>query len=423
MLQDHSPLEGLALEEKVFSVSEINRLVKQRLEAEFEEIWVEGEISNFRAPASGHYYFSLKDETSRLRAVMFHNKNALLPFVPDDGMLVLARGRLTLYEPRGDYQIQIYELEPRGEGALQLAFEQLKKKLQEEGLFDQEQKQKLPLLPQRIGIVTSPTGAAIRDVLRIISNRFANVEILVYPVRVQGERAGPEIATGIEYLNQHHSELDVLLVTRGGGSLEDLWAFNEEVVARALFHSKIPTVSAVGHEIDFTIADFVADVRASTPSAAAEIVVQRKDDLLERMQSLSTRLVNGFQGNVSHLTQQVISLAHHRAFRQTEATLNRSSQWLDEQRYRLFQSMSLRLAPMRSRIDGAGNRLATLNPWAVLERGYSLTVDEDNRLVSSVEQINVGANIHTILSKGRIVSTVTDIQTEARAGSEHREEG
>jgi len=276
---------------KILTVTELTHQIKKHLEEGFEEIWIEGEISNFRSPSSGHYYFTLKDDKSQIKAVVFRFMGRYLKFKPQDGLLVICRGRINVYEPRGEYQLILDYMEPKGIGALQLAFEQLKEKLQKEGLFDPEHKKPLPLLPQKIGMVTSPTGAAVRDLLNVIGRRFPNMEILINPVKVQGEGAAQEIASAIEELNCLPG-IDVIIVARGGGSLEDLWAFNEEIVARAIYHSSIPIISAVGHEIDFTIADFVADVRAPTPSAAGELVVRDKVELTNLVESLSSRLGN-----------------------------------------------------------------------------------------------------------------------------------
>jgi exodeoxyribonuclease VII large subunit len=276
---------------KILSISEITQLIKENLEKAFGEVWVEGELSNVRSPASGHYYFTLKDETSQLRAVLFRYMGRQLKCELRDGMLFICHGRISLYEPRGDYQLIVDYLEPKGVGALQLAFEQLKEKLRGEGLFDPEHKKPIPFLPGRIGIVTSPTGAAIRDLLKVMGRRFPPMDILISPVRVQGEGAAREIAQAIERLGRMGG-IGVIIVTRGGGSLEDLWAFNEEIVARAIYGCPVPVISAVGHEIDFTIADFVADLRAPTPSAAGELAVPEMAELLNRIRELSGRLRN-----------------------------------------------------------------------------------------------------------------------------------
>ncbi|HKT12549.1 MAG TPA: exodeoxyribonuclease VII large subunit, partial [Terriglobia bacterium] len=269
----------LVPERKLYTIAELSLAVKNLLETSFPDVWVTGEVSNLRAAASGHYYFTLKDASARLRAVCFRNQARYLKYKPQDGLSVIARGRLSVYEARGEYQLYVEYIEPAGVGALQLAFEQLKKKLASEGLFDEARKKHLPVLPRAIGVVTSSSGAAIRDILRVINRRFPNMNVFLYPATVQGNSAAAEIVEGIEYFNQH-PVIDVMIVGRGGGSLEDLWPFNEEIVARAIAASSIPVISAVGHETDFTISDFVADRRAPTPSAAAEIAVRRKEDFL-----------------------------------------------------------------------------------------------------------------------------------------------
>src|ERR1700693_1156330 len=280
---------NLVPERKIWSVSELTARIRDLLEGNFRELLVEGEISNCRAAQSGHIYFTLKDARAQIRCVCFRDQARLLKFRPEDGLHVTVRGSLGVYEQRGEYQIYVGTIEPVGFGALQLAFEQLKARLQAEGLFDESRKKPLPMLPQRIGLITSPTGAAVSDVLRILRQRFPNVHVLIYPVRVQGEGAAGEIAAAIAHLNRAKA-VDVLLVVRGGGSLEDLWAFNEEGVARAIAASHIPIVTGVGHETDFTIADFVADVRASTPSNAAEIVVRSRQEFQRHLQELEHKI-------------------------------------------------------------------------------------------------------------------------------------
>ncbi|MCH6546694.1 MAG: exodeoxyribonuclease VII large subunit, partial [Deltaproteobacteria bacterium] len=290
----------LLLEESrsILTVSELNQLVKRTLERELDNFWVVGEISNFRVAPSGHCYFTLKDDNSQLSAVMFRSYAQGLGFQPENGMEVLCFGRVSLYPARGDLQLYVESVEPKGQGALYLAFEQLKKRLWEEGLFDEERKKPLPVLPRSIGIVTSPRGAALRDMLRILGDRFPERRVVIRPVKVQGEGAAQEIADGIRDIIES-GLVEVVIVGRGGGSLEDLWAFNEEVVARAIFASTVPVVSAVGHEIDFTIADFVADHRAPTPTAAAEMVVPRQTDLMAQTQSFEARVIRAFQGAIS----------------------------------------------------------------------------------------------------------------------------
>ena len=304
------------LERTILTVSELSERIKIVLEDTFIDLWVEGEISNLRTPASGHSYLTLKDEHSQIRAVLFKMQRRYLRFDPKDGMLVLARGRISLYEPRGEYQLVIDYMEPKGIGALQIAFEQLKVRLAQEGLFDGSRKRPLPMLPRGLGIVTSPTGAVIRDMLQILRRRFANLHICVYPVRVQGDGAAEEVAQGIEVLNRYPG-IDVIIVARGGGSLEDLWAFNEETVARAIYVSKVPVISAVGHEIDYTIADFVADVRAPTPSAAAELVIRNKSELHAELQSMAHRLERGMQHRLEALRARLEACQQRRVLEES----------------------------------------------------------------------------------------------------------
>src|SRR5210317_1850357 len=311
---------------RIFSVSELTREIRGLLEDHFPFIWVEGEISNFRVPASGHYYFVLKDAESQVRCVMFRSQQRWMRFQPEDGLHVLCQARVSVYEPRGEYQLLVDVMEPRGLGALQLAYEQMKRRLEAEGLFDPEHKKPIPFLTQRLGVVTSGTGAAIRDIIRVVRERYSNLEIYLYPVRVQGEGAAEEIAAGIDTFNAEFP-VDALIVGRGGGSWEDLWAFNEEAVVRAIFRSQIPIISAVGHEIDTTLADLVADVRAPTPSAAAELVAQHKEALEAYVADLLQRL----QGRV----RQILSLAGER---------------LSSRKQRL-RHPAARLADLRLRLD------------------------------------------------------------------------
>jgi exodeoxyribonuclease VII large subunit len=297
-------LEQLMQERRALTVSELTARVKILVEGAFAEVWVEGEVSNFRRHSSGHWYFTLKDEGAMLRCASFRMQNRLIRFTPEDGLTIRAHGRLSLYEARGEYQLIAEYMEPVGVGALQLAFEQLKRRLAAEGLFDIERKRPLPALPRRIGVVTSPTGAAVRDILRILKRRNEAVSILIAPVRVQGDGAATEIAEAIELLNER-DDVDVIIVGRGGGSVEDLWCFNEECVARAIFYSRVPVISAVGHETDFTIADFVADLRASTPSAAAEMVASARDELSAKVAGLTEDMGSALRYRLLELRNRV----------------------------------------------------------------------------------------------------------------------
>ena len=313
---------------KIYSVFEITSEIKKTLDR-FGIIWIQGELSNFKRHSSGHMYFALKDDRAQLKAAFFRNSNLYLKFRPEDGLEVLVRGRISVYEPRGDYQVIVEYMEPVGLGSLQLAFDQLKEKLRKEGLFDEGHKKPLPLLPRKIGIVTSPTGAAIRDMLRILARRNASLHILIYPARVQGDGSAQEIAEGVRYLNTRR-DIDVIIVGRGGGSIEDLWAFNEEIVARAVFESRIPVISAVGHEVDFTISDFVADLRAPTPSAAAEMVSGAREDLMATVQSLAGRLVQAARLGIETRRLALERLARNRAFYVTPNKIRDFQQSFDE---------------------------------------------------------------------------------------------
>jgi exodeoxyribonuclease VII large subunit len=352
-------------ERRVLTVSALTSLIRGVLEENFDQVWVEGEISNFASPQSGHYYFTLKDAGAQVRCVMFRNQARSLKFTPKDGMRVLTRGRLTLFEPRGEYQLVAEYLEPQGVGGLQLAFIQLKERLAREGLFSELHKREIPKLPRRIGVVTSPTGAAIHDILTVLSRRFANLEIVINPVRVQGEGAGLEIAAAIDDLNRLGG-LDVMIVGRGGGSLEDLWAFNEEVVARAIHRSQIPVISAVGHEIDFTIADFVADLRAATPSAAAELVVRSKQELTAELEGLTRRLDTSLVRRLELWRAQLASLS--RAVADPSRILGHLAQRVDALDYRLRRETDLVLGDYQEQVANLGARLNQQNPVLTLRR-------------------------------------------------------
>lgn len=379
---------------KILTVSELTLKIKKQLEERFEEIWVEGEISNFRNPSSGHYYFTLKDDKSQIRAVIFRFMGRYLKFELHDGLSVICKGRINVYEPRGEYQLILDYMEPKGIGALQLAFEQLKERLEKEGLFDPAHKKPIPLLPRKIGVVTSPTGAAIKDLLNIIGRRFPNVEILINPVKVQGEGAAHEIASAIDELNNIPG-IDVIIVTRGGGSLEDLWAFNEEIVARAIYYSSIPIISAVGHEIDFTIADFVADLRAPTPSAAGELVVKDKDELTNLVVVLSNRLGNQMIHLLEREKNQFILL--RKSLPDLRLRLSDLQLRVDDLSSRLAPRISQSLELKQEILKGRKVRLLLRNPKLKIEeylKGVSLC---ERELIESVRQLI--DKLHQILAK------------------------
>lgn len=397
--------------ETFFTVSEITRQIRTSLEYNFSNISILGEISNVRRPSSGHIYLTLKDKNSQLQAVVFRNVANKIKFELKDGMEVITFGSVTVYEPRGQYQLIINKVEPKGVGALQLAFQQLKEKLEKEGLFDQTHKKPIPFIPQKIGIVTSPTGAAIKDILNIIDRRFANVEILIYPVKVQGEGAAQEIAEAITELNTL-TDIDVIIAGRGGGSLEDLWAFNEEIVARSIYNSRIPIISAVGHEIDITIADLVADKRALTPSEAGELVVPRKDLLLDMLEKLETRLLQSLTGKLKLSKDKLIRIANSYAMRQPFDRLRRWQQRLDEFAQRLKLNITHALNTEREKLSGIAGKLESLSPLNVLKRGYTITTRlENNKSLREVKGLNKEDKIKTSFSKGSVISTILSIET------------
>ena len=409
---NQKPLEGFPEEinENFFTVSEISRGIRTSLEHKFSNIGVLGEISNVRKPSSGHIYLTLKDKNSQLQAVVFRNSASRIKFELKDGMEVISFGSITVYEPRGQYQLIINKIEPKGIGALQLAFQQLKEKLEKEGLFDSAHKKPLPFIPQKIGIVTSPTGAAIKDILNIIDRRFANVEILIYPVKVQGEGAAQEIAEAITGLNSY-SDIDVIIAGRGGGSMEDLWAFNEEVVARSIYSSRIPIISAVGHEIDITIADLVADKRALTPSEAGELVVPRKDLLIEKIEKFKARLLQSLTGKLRLSKEKLVIIGNSYAMKQPFDRLNRWQQRLDELAQRLNLKITHALNTEREKLSGIAGKLESLSPLNVLKRGYAITTRlENSKPLRNIIDLSKGDKIKINLSKGSIISEILSVE-------------
>jgi len=416
---------------KVYSVSELNRLAKAVLENELGEVWVEGEISGFKRHSSGHMYFEIKDEreTARISAALFRGDQRALKVTLRDGMKIRALGRVTVFERYGRYQIVVRLIEEAGEGALREAFEKLKRKLAAEGLFDQERKKPIPALPRHVGIVTSQSGAALRDILNVIGRRFPNLHLVLAPVKVQGEGAAAEISAAIEQLNQLQT-LDVMIVGRGGGSLEDLWAYNEESVARAIAASRVPIISAVGHEIDFTISDFVADLRAPTPSAAAELVVSRKEEIEQRLRELRTATRRALNTRLLELKNRLTAASKSYVFREpgnlvkrfrerlrglhtrqshaARSLLQQSLQRLDEAQLRFAHGLLSRHAGDKQRLELLAQHLGALNPKAVLERGYSITRKSGGPVVRSAGEVAVGERLQTVLAEGRIQSEVVD---------------
>ena len=407
-MQDDNILNGFQ-ERSIFSISDLNARIALVLEGEFEEVMVEGEISNFTRAASGHMYFTLKDAKSQISCVMFRGNSRFLRFQPESGMKVIARANVSVYSPRGVYQLNVSSLEPAGVGALQMAFEQLKKKLEAEGLFASERKKPLPFLPHKIGVVTSPSGAAIRDILSVLKRRYPNVQVLIYPTLVQGDEAPAGIVKGIEALDAEGT-MDVILVSRGGGSIEDLWAFNDEKVARAIAACNTPVVSAVGHEIDFTIADFVADLRAPTPSAAAELVVGRKDDLAYTVKSLEQRVASAMQGRIRHVRALLDAASPERMMATVRGRIDFNLQKLDELDLRLKNSMAQKLEKGHNRLAEAGARLEALSPLKALQRGYSIVSKENEQIpLSKVGDITAGDRLDVRLSDGTVQCQVDRI--------------
>jgi exodeoxyribonuclease VII large subunit len=444
-------------ERRPLTVSQLTDAVRGSIESRFASVWVEGEISNFKAHSSGHWYFSLKDEGAQLRSKCFRGVNTRIRFRPQDGLYVRARGRLTVYPPRGEYELLVESLDPVGAGALRVAFEQLRDRWKAEGLFAPELKRPLPMFPRRVGVVTSPTGAAIRDILNVISRRTRTVHVLFSPARVQGNGASSDIARAIKLINQHHKlalaagrkddAVDVLIVGRGGGSTEDLWAFNEEEVARAIRASEIPVISAIGHETDFTIADFAADQRAATPSAAAELVAAHEDELCTRLDRLSTNLFRLVRFRVidartrvqeqalsqvfddvrsqlrdaklgtaraAHELQTLMSLALQNAQRRADAVLHQLSPAqlrarLSDARLRFDtayagcnNATAARLESERQRLGLAAAALDALSPLAVLQRGYAIAQNQDGHLLRDAQAVSIGDAVRVRLAKGRL---------------------
>ncbi|MEH7302671.1 exodeoxyribonuclease VII large subunit [Neobacillus drentensis] len=450
-------------EQRYLSVNALTKYIKRKFDADphLRDIHVRGEISNFKQHSSGHMYFTLKDEKARILAVMFSSQSRLMKFAPENGMKVIVKGDISVYEPSGQYQIYIKEMRPEGIGELFLAYEQLKQRLDAEGLFAAETKKPIPMYPRTVGVITSPTGAAIRDVITTIKRRYPIANILVFPALVQGENAAPSIVKAIEKANAMN-EIDVLIVGRGGGSIEELWAFNEEITARAIFLSKIPIISAVGHETDFTIADFVADLRAPTPTGAAELAVPHIDELMDRILQRQTRLLRAMKGKfqfenerlhrakksyafryphrlyeqkleqVDKLTEMIVrgtsrlslikkgqyELLHKRLQRNhpREMILESTSR-LERSQKEMDRSMMQILTTKKNDFNRVLSTLQALSPLKIMERGYSLAYSEDNRLVKSVKQVSVDEQVQIQLTDGSLFCKVENIK-----GSEKSDE-
>ncbi len=441
-------IEGLVIKDRVYTVSEVTEIVKTALEVAFPQVWVEGEVSGYKRAASGHVFFSLKDEKSVIKAVLWQSAARKVAFDLKDGLKVVCRGKVSVYEPRGDYQLYVDQVEPKGKGALQLAFEQLKEKLRAEGLFDEARKRKLPLRPRTIGVVTSPTGAAIRDILRVLERRYARLHVVIYPARVQGEGAAAEIVEGLDALGARPG-IEVLIVGRGGGSIEDLWAFNEEPVARAIARSPVPVISAVGHEVDFTIADFVADLRAPTPSAAAEMVIATEEAFVERIDGAARRLADLLRYGLRDRRGEVDGLARNRIFQNFQVRLANLARRIDdletrgrnvvraEQRTIARQKGAALLAAeklanlARRTVDGqraAWDRLTAaldaLSPLAPLRKGYAVVWKEGGlRVAARIEDVAPGEAVDVAYLKGEFRARVESVDRKKLLESRFLKEG
>ena len=393
---------------KPLSVYDLTLLIKGNLESAFPELYVEGEISNFTDHASGHMYFTLKDDKSQVRCTLWKWARKALRFTPEDGMKVRILGELRVYEKMGNYQLNVKAMEPSGIGALQLAFEQLKERLGKEGLFDAGRKRPLPAFPSRIGIVTSESGAALRDIIKVARRRMPSIALVLNPALVQGEGAAEDVARAIAEFNAY-GNVDLLIVGRGGGSLEDLWAFNEEAVARAIAASRIPVISAVGHEVDYTIADFVADLRAPTPSAAAEMAVPSRDELIVRVKSYADAVAANLKGVLDNYRERLRGLMESRVLTRPQEILAPLSQRLDDLLRFLDLNTRRVVDQVRNRLVNAAGRLDLLNPLGVLARGYSIT-RKQGKVLTRADRVKPGENLETVLAQGRIQSKVVRVE-------------
>ncbi len=408
---------GLKEERRIYTVSDLTEDIKVLLENTFPEAWVEGEVSNFTQSQAGHIYFSLKDAKSSLRCVFFKGANSGLKFKLQDGQQLIAFGRITLYAPSGQYQFNIQRLEPKGVGALQIAFQQLKEKLQKEGFFDEARKKKLPLLPLVVGVVTSPVGAAIRDILNILKRRAPFVKIILIPVKVQGEGSAEEIAQAIQDFNKY-KEADVLIVGRGGGSMEDLWAFNEEPVARAIYNSKIPVISAVGHEIDWTISDFTADLRAPTPSAAAELVVAGKEELTRQIGHLLAVCAASIANKIKNSGKELERLRGAYVLKYPQNFIQVYVQRIDDYSRRQEQKIRHIVEINRHRFVNSIEKLHVLSPLNILSRGYSITFKLPAlEVASDATELEIGDKVETRLNLGSFISEVISKSEKPAVGT------
>lgn len=408
------PPEEQTKSKRIYTVSEITQDIKTILQNTFGAVWVEGEISNFRLATSGHFYFSLKDKTALLASAMFSRANKGIKFKLEDGLKVICFGKIDVYPPRGQYQLIVQSIEPKGIGAQQLAFEQLKNKLLKEGLFELSHKKPLPLIPFSVGIVTSSIGAALRDILQILKKGAPFVDVVIRSVRVQGELAAQEIASGVEDFNAF-KQVDVIIISRGGGSVEDLWSFNEEAVARAIYNSRIPTISAVGHQINVTLSDLVADVFVETPSAAAKLIVDKKNALLAELDTYKYDLATFITRIINELASKLIALRH--MLKSPQDRLLEKQQLLDELNERLRQNMRHYLDLIKQRAGSLIERLEALSPLSVLSRGYSLSMLlPEETIIKEAAKLKRGDRVKTILEKGAFIGSVEELIRDKNKG-------
>ena len=398
---------------KIYTVSELNKYINQIFKSDeiLADLYIKGEISNFYHHNSGHMYFTIKDEKSAVKAVMFKSRNKNLKYELKDGLEVTAHGSIGVYEPRGQYQFYVDDIIPKGKGSLYLAYEQLKERLEKEGLFAEEEKSDIPVIPHKIGVVTSPTGAAIRDILSVVKRRFENVSLLIVPSLVQGDRAASQIVSAINYLN-NREDIDLIIISRGGGSIEQLWPFNEEKVARAIFDSKIPVISGVGHETDFSISDFVADLRAPTPSAAAELAISNKVDLENKLDNLSNRLEKALEIKIKNRKEKLNSIAEKQVFRKPEKLFSDKIQKLDNLSLKLGWNIKKNFNEAQKEFNLLNSKLDSLSPLKTIKRGYSVLTDENNTTIKSKDEIDKGDYIYNILKDGKIKSEVINKEGE-----------
>jgi exodeoxyribonuclease VII large subunit len=401
-----SPVTEVKMD-KIYSVTELSGEIKYLLETGFPYIWVEGEISSLRQPVSGHVYFNLKDAESQIRVVLFRNVAGGLKFKLEDGVNVILAGRVSAYQSRSEYQVIGQKIEPRGLGALQAAFEELKKRLAAEGLFAPERKKPIPYLIRRLAVITSPTGAAVRDILKVLRRRNPSIEVIIYPSLVQGKEAAGEIVKGILEINRL-GDFDAIILARGGGSLEDLWAFNEEAVARAIAGSTIPIISAIGHEVDYTISDFVADLRAPTPSAAAEIISLHREETSARIADYFGRMTYLVKNQLKEGIRRLETIKDRYGFQRPADLLLTFSQRIDELSERMVRSENSLLEKFRQVWESLGRHLSGLSPLAVLERGYSITlIHPEGKVIKDAKSVDLNQTIVTRLAKGKLISRIT----------------